>query len=225
MGVSVYLGGGIAAVGVILFVATHPLLHRNTRLLEAWDYTQIEAALRDAPPRSRIRILETWLPHVETLAPKLIDKDKDFSLQVLLMSPGLSMDAPDLLASRVEHRNDFNRPEARRNIMETINVLRKRQKKVEEESDRVVDLQVRTYTFLPFGPFYDIGGRMFAGLYPAHTASEDGPMFIVDRSTQDSVSSDSKGFWSLLDNHFQAGWKDAKSIVDSDLVTDPPIVG
>ncbi|MGA9313403.1 MAG: hypothetical protein WBV77_02110 [Solirubrobacteraceae bacterium] len=223
VGLNAYLGGGIVVVGAISFAATHPRLRRRTRLAEAWDYACIEAALRDAPPRSRIRILETWLPHVETLAPKLIDKDKDFTLQILLMHPGAPVASHDLLAARVEHRNDFNRSEARHNIIATINVLLNRQRQVEGEVDRTVGLQIRVYTFLPFGPFYDVGGHMVAGLYPSHTASESGPMFIVAPPGEGSrveAGPREKSTWHLLDTHFQVGWSEATSISDLNLTTD-----
>jgi hypothetical protein len=226
IGVNHYLGGLVALAGAVLFTATHPMFHRKLRTLPKWDYSQIETALREAPPRSHIRILETWLPHVETLAPKLIDKDKDFCLQVLLMDPGSPDATGDLLAARVEHRDDFDRPEARHNVLEALNVLLKRQKAVEVQSERTVDMKVRLYTFLPFGPLYDIGGRMFVGLYPAHVASEDAPMLIVDRPAKppDDPSLTSEGVWSLLDHHFKVGWKDARDVWDCDLVSDPPVL-
>jgi hypothetical protein len=226
LGVNRYVGGLVAAIGVIWFAVTHPAFHRQPRVLEKWDYAKIEDALRDAPPRSRVRVLETWLPHIETLAPKLIDKGKDFSLQVLLMNPGDPDCDGDLLTSRVEHRDDFDRREARHNIIEAINILLKRRKTVEAQSDSVVDAKIRVYTFLPFGPFYDIGGRLFVGLYPAQAASEHGPMLIIDRPTGSSADSGGKhdGIWDLLDSHFQAGWKDAKEVLDCDPTTAAPIL-
>jgi hypothetical protein len=226
IGVNQYLGGLVALAGAVLFTATHPMFHRKLRTLPKWDYSPIEAALRDAPPRSHIRILETWLPHVETLAPRLIDKDKDFCLQVLLIDPGSPVASGDLLEARVEHRDDFDRPEAWHNVLEAINVLLKRRKAVEVQSERTVDMKVRLYTFLPFGPLYDIGGRMFVGLYPAHAASEDAPMLIVDPPAKSSndLSIRGEGVWSLLDHHFKAGWKDAREVSDCDLVSDPPVL-
>jgi hypothetical protein len=226
VGLNPYVGGLVAAAGAVWFVVTHPRLRRHPHVLEKWDYAKIEAALRDAPPRSRVRVLETWLPHIETLAPKLIDKEKDFSLQVLLMDPGSPDADGDLLTSRVEHRDDFNRREARHNIIEAINILLRRQKAVETQSDSVVDAKIRVYTFLPFGPFYDIGGRLFVGIYPAQVASEHGPMFIVDRPARHSTDPNSVGdsFWNLLDNHFQAGWKDAKEVLDCDPNSSTPIL-
>jgi hypothetical protein len=226
VGINRYLGALVATAGAAWFIVTHPAFHRRPRVLEKWDYSKIEAALRDAPPRSRVRVLETWLPHVETLAPRLIDKDKDFSLQVLLMNPGSPDSDGDLLASRVEHRDDFDRREASNSVIEAINILVKRRKTVQAQTDSTVDAKIRLYTFLPFGPFYDIGGRLFVGIYPAHTASEDGPMFIVSRpagQSGDSRSGDNR-FWNLLDRHFQAGWEGAEEVLDCDPNTAAPVL-
>jgi hypothetical protein len=221
-----YLGGLVAIAGATWFVVTHPRFHRHPRVLEKWDYSKIEAALREAPPRSRIRVLETWLPHVETLAPRLIDKDKDFSLQVLLMNPGQPGASGDLLSSRVEHRDDFDRREASHSIAEAINILVKRRKTVQARTESTVDVKIRLYTFLPFGPFYDIGGRLFVGIYPSHTASEDGPMLMVSRPSGQSTDlhpEDSR-LWSLLDRHFQAGWEGGEEVLDCDPATATPVL-
>lgn len=221
-----YLGAVVAIGGAAWFVVTHPRFRRHPRVLEKWDYSKIEAALRDAPPRSRIRVLETWLPHVETLAPRLIDKNKDFSLQVLLMNPGQPDADGDLLSSRVEHRDDFDRREASHSITEAVNILVKRRKTVQAQTDSTVDAKIRLYTFLPFGPFYDIGGRLFVGIYPAHTASEDGPMFMVSPPTGQpgAPHADDNRLWSLLDRHFQTGWEGAKEVLDCDPSTATPVL-
>jgi hypothetical protein len=209
IGLSPYLGGPIAAFGAALFVVTHPRLHRHYRVLPEWDDAKVRDALREAAPGSHIRILETWLPHHETLARLLIDKDKDFVLQVLLMNPGPREPDGDLLGARMQHRTeDFDRAGARRHVLDTIETLLNKKKAVEDQSDRVVNLKIRVYTFLPFGPLYDIGGRLFVGLYPAHCASEYGPMLLIEERASD--------LWSLFDTHFKAGWGGAREVVECD---------
>ena len=186
-----------------------------SRLLDRWDDSRVEAALRQAEPGTRIRILETWLPGIETLAPKLIDKEKRFKLQVLLMSPGprvASDGSIDLLNARIQHREDVDRAPARHEIIKTISVLRSRNKEVGSASE----LEIKVYTFLPFGPLYEIGDRLFAGVYPVDRPSERGPMLLIDRAPRRPPTE----MWSLFDTQFNTGWNAAKTVTGCDLSTE-----
>jgi hypothetical protein len=213
--------GAVAAGAALIFAALGALrrVPRECRLLPQWDQQVITDAFRTAPAHSRVRILETWIPEVETLRGRLIDTladdGKHFSLQVLLMNPGPPVEPKngDLLGCRVLLRQE-TRAQARRLIIESVRELFDRKHAAEAawareapHHQRSVDLSIRVYNFLPFGPIYEINDRLYVGLYPNYEASEEGPMLVVEKSA---------ALWKVLESHFDAGWDSSRDVLAYD---------
>ena len=77
--------------------------------------------------------------------------------------------------------------------------------KINENDKDTLDLMIRQYDFLPFGPYYQIGENlMFVGLYPNYCSSINAPMIKIER--------DQLECWNRFAAHWELGWEDQKNI-------------
>jgi hypothetical protein len=175
----------LAYLGAMALFALCLEVKRPASLIARWDSKRVKKALTSAPEDATIRILQTWVPDVEDLTPflegLLIRKGKRFRIEIMLMDPGeLEADSDaDLLSARTRHRQE-TRSSARAEIVRSANHFRQMKEKVDKhwvKENRTLNLSVRWYRFMPFGPIYQVGDRrLFVGFYPPHASSLDAPM-------------------------------------------------
>lgn len=201
---------------------------------DRWDHLRICEAMRRAPTDSTIRIIQTWFPEedfVGSLRSLLAEHDKDFELKILLLDPGPSPHEPsNLLISRVLLRG-LSPAVAAEKIRCTASDLEAMKRAVDARWQkrpgrgshlRAVDLAIRFYRFMPFGPIYQIGDSvMFVGLFINHGTSAEGPMLEVRNAPGNRL-------WHLFMNSLDVGWESSiphRSPVDPFLGDDSPEVG
>ncbi len=205
------VGGPIFVVGlVITALGFFQLAPRKGNYHDKWDPEEVFKALKEIPPTGTVRILQTWLPDAETFVPELENLltkgGKQFQLHIMLMDFNkATISKPDVLLARVKHRPE-GRDDASARIKGTIDALIMMKSRVDdtwqrERNGATLDLQIRLYNFLPFGPIYQIGSVMFLGFYLNHSSSANAPM--IKLTTHDSNN------WTIFQQHFEIGWKDA----------------
>ena len=179
-------------------------------MFELWQTKEVFEALRGAPPKCTVKILQTWFPDTEDICDELenllIHKGKRFRLKILLMHKGESDPCNDILDARIKHRAE-DRQDAHRNMEDTVARLVKIKKRVDARwknaNSGELKLQIRTYDFLPFGPIYQIGRKaIFAGFYICYASSIRAPM-IVTRNPKSKI-------WERFEENFNVGWRGSK---------------
>lgn len=178
---------------------------------------QICKALKKAPNNSTIRIIQTWLPDLEDFIKELdilLKKNKKFKFQILLINydPDIKDDKSfDLLNARLKCRSGETRDHAIKKIEDSISQFKNLKKSVEKQWKEFrkeklkLDLKIRQYDFLPFGPYYQIGNKeMFVGFYLNHCSSINAPMV--------KILPKAKTAWDLFEEHFEIGWKKSTKI-------------
>lgn len=204
------LGTCLFAFGILLFLTGIFEITQNFKLMPKWDDKSIRRALMSAPPASKIRILQTWLPDKEDFCPfleeLLIDGEKQFKLEVLLIN---CSESNGLLDARIKLRSE-NRDMAQQAIKATITRLSQLKQKVDaawvkKYSGAKLNIEIRSYEFMPFGPLYQVGkNKMFLGFYINFESSAHGPMLLIQNSKS--------RIWKLFEEDFMRGWEDAKKI-------------
>jgi hypothetical protein len=202
-----YCGILIAIGGLVRFGKSRAVVHHK------WSLQKILKELGRAPERSTVQILQTWFPEEDfltSLERLYVREGKRFHLRVLLMNPGAEAadDANDVLAARVRLRKR-SRTKAASDITTALESLYQLKRSVDSAlrqgaqngaQPETVDLQVRLYDFLPFGPIYKINDEvMFVGLYLNHVSSVEGPMIEVRKKNCPDL-------WNLFDDHLSRGW-------------------
>jgi len=178
---------------------------------EKWKQEEVRKALTEAPRNSTVRILQTWFPDAETFIPnleQLLTKgDKHFQLRIMLMdNDKASVDKPDVLSARIKHRSEGRR-EASDSIDRTVKALMAMKRNVdkvwkEKRDGALLDMQIKRYCFLPFGPIYQVGPVMLTGFYLNHSTSANGPMIKLTSPDSDS--------WAVFQKHFDTAWEVAQ---------------
>jgi hypothetical protein len=213
-----FIAGIIFAVG--LMVVASAVVHVSRRPLvihNEWDTKRVEKSLSKAPANATIRILQTWFPEenfVDCLEREILHHDKQFDLRILLLEADIGPDeTSDLLAARIQLRG-VNRKKAAEEILTCIAQLVGLKTKVDETwqqgavsgiRPRSLDLQIRRYNFLPFGPIYQIGPDvMYVGFFIAYATSLNAPMLEV-RNTPDNP------VWRTFERQLNDAWSDQGS--------------
>ncbi|AVT39270.1 hypothetical protein [Plantactinospora sp. BB1] len=186
---------------------------RSVVVHDRWDYGRIHRALEKAPEDAVIRIQQTWFPEenfVAALCNLYLQQHKRFALRVLLMDPGEERDPPpDLLAARVRLRGISATASAEKIRSTMADLVRLKQMVHDDQSGLPgsgrrageVDLEIRLYDFLPFGPIYQIGDEvMFVGFYVNHGTSSAGPMLEIRNSGRTAL-------WRQFAQNFDYGWR------------------
>lgn len=198
-------------IGVIISLSGIFEVYARHKLISRWDDSLIKKALRAAPPKTKIRILQTWLPDREHFCAFLRDlllfEGKQFKIEILLMTTEKKYD--EILKARIALRGeDYMAGE--NNINGTINLLKRLKNEVdkkwkEEGIGAQLDLKIRCYHFLPFGSMYQIGeSHFFIGFYINFDSSIYAPMVII-RDPRSRI-------WKLFNEDFDKGWEQSKEV-------------
>ena len=201
------LGVVLTVTGLTEFSARSAIVHAR------WSQERILKALAKAPETATVRILQTWFPEedfIDSLMGLYLNDGKRFHLRVMLMNCE-SQGVNDVLAARVKLRW-IERSKAAADIIQTRDGLLRlkdnvdsflRQLAQHEGRLETVDLEVKFYDFMPFGPIYRIGEDvMFVGFYLNHTSSVFGPMIEVRRKRSPLI-------WQIFEWNFNNGWDTA----------------
>jgi hypothetical protein len=196
--------------GLVRFGKSRVIVHHE------WSLQKILKELACAPERATVQILQTWFPEenfLTSLERLYLHEGKRFHLHVMLMNPeGDEADeVNDVLAARMKLRK-ISRAKAASDITTALDNLRRLKRNVDTSLRQVavngvhpesVDLQVRLYDFLPFGPIYKIDDEvMFVGLYLNHVSSVHGPMIEVRKKRCPDL-------WNLFEEDLSRGWADS----------------
>src|SRR2546429_2402257 len=206
--------GVVVAVRGSVSIAPKPSIHRDR-----WDSSEVLRALRQAGDFDTIRILNTWIPDVEEftahLQDLLIGRGKRFQIKVLLMKANPpNEEQPELLIARVRHRNIP--PElAAVHILHTKDQIISLKEQVDEHwsrklDGRTLDLQIRTYDHLPFGPLYQIGERViYTGFFLSYAGSGTAsPMLKITKSPAGvNGHGDANRMWSIFAEQMSRAWE------------------
>ncbi|MCX6580885.1 MAG: nucleotide-binding protein [Candidatus Aminicenantes bacterium] len=185
------------------------------RVFEVWKKSChfIYEALKKAPPDATIRIIQTWFPDledfIEELENLLTKKNKRFKFEILLIDHDTNTDDEhfDLLKARTKYRKE-SRESAMKKIADSIaqfvdlkkNVENEWRKSKEKNTSQNLNLEIRRYDFLPFGPYYQIGDKeMYVGFYLNYCSSVNAPMV--------KILPTAKTAWDRFENHFNNGWE------------------
>lgn len=219
-------GAILFAAGIVITLASVLTLRpRPVIVYDTWDHHRVYRALEKAPEDAVVRIQQTWFPEEDFVAKlqELLLQGKEYDLQVMLMDPGPDDEAPaELVAARVLLR-ELSAERGREEVRSTVASLtkmkdsidtRRRETAARGRRPRLVNLEVRLYSFLPFGPIYQIAEDvMFVGIFLDFATSAEGPMIEVRNTPGNRL-------WRILEHHFDQGWASPSS-----LIVYPPVAG
>lgn len=206
---SFWIGGLFVLAGLVLVAYGYFGLTSSGRILNRWNAEVLHRALQRTASGSTIRILQTSVPDVTKLIgvlEELLLQKNPLHLHLLLLD---HEQAPAVLAARVQLRVEkaaAHTQEVKTNIEQFI-ALKQRVDAAWRESmnGATLDLQIRLYTFLPFGSVFQIGQeRIISGLFWNWTSSVNGPMIVV--SDKDSKA------WKCFEQQLNTGWKNARPV-------------
>jgi hypothetical protein len=199
-----FLGIALTLSGLITVGPRGVIFHAQ------WSQGKILNSLSKAPADSIIWILQTWIPEedfADYLQRMYRDEGKRFELQIMLMDPTPQGDN-DVLAARVKLRW-IERAKAAENINDTINRLVRLKGELEatlnnaprsRKLTETVDLTIKLYDFMPFGPVYKIGENvMYIGFYLNNSSSIAGPMIEIRRIRSPKL-------WRIFEQNLLNGW-------------------
>jgi len=195
----------LTVYGLVAFRKSGPVIHHQ------WSSRRVIRALESAPETATIQILQTWFPE-ENFATSLERlykaHNKRFRLRVMIIDPN-GQSEMDVLAARVKLRG-IDRARAVGHVTASLENICRMKRNVDTalraaarngDSPGTVDLQIKLYSFLPFGPIYKIGEEvMFIGFYLSHVSSVDGPMIEVRKEACPDL-------WHIFDEDFRRGWE------------------
>jgi hypothetical protein len=204
------LGVAVSLSGLFTFRRSPVTVH------EQWDTARVVSSLREAPRDATVRILQTWFPEesfIDSLRELLLHDDKRFELHLLLLDGDPTYeDKIDLLEARMKLRN-LNREKAEQEILTAIARLVDLKTEIDETWRRtappgrrvsLLDLEIRLYDFLPFGPIYQIGAEvMYGGFFINYDTSSAGPMLEVRNTPGNRI-------WQKFEKDFAVGWNGAR---------------
>jgi hypothetical protein len=204
------LGGLLVLDGLVRFRRSRVIIHHE------WSLKLILKEISRAPEGTTVRILQTWFPEenfLTSLEGIYLHEGKRFHLHVMLMNPegDEASEVNDVLTARMKLRG-ISRAKAAGDIKTALDNLLRLKRNVDASlRQRVrngihpesVDLQVRLYDFMPFGPIYKVGEEvMFLGLYLNHVSSVHGPMIEVRKNRCPDL-------WDLFEDDLNRGWADS----------------
>lgn len=205
--IMVCLGLVLFADGLVTFSRSKVTVHHQ------WSLERVLKELARAPDRANVQILQTWFPEenfVTSLERLYLRDGKRFPLQVMLVNPADNGPA-DVLAARVKLRK-INRAKAAGDVTTALDNICRLKVNVDSALARscpngghpeTVDLEVRLYDFLPFGPLYKIGDEvMYVGFYLNHASSVHGPMIEIRKKRCPDL-------WHVFEEDLNRGWADS----------------
>jgi len=207
----IYIGGAISIVGIALLAyGSLGFAKAGARIVSEWDPRLLRRALTDAAPHATISIIQTSIPDITSLIGLLEDlltnKDKYFQLRLLLLD---YENAREVLVARVMYRvetPDTHVAEIKAQIDQFIRLKQRVDAHWRgSRSGAKLSLEIRLYSFLPFGSVFQIGtDAIFSGLFWNWTSSINGPMI---------AATDQKSkMWICLEKHVTTGWDSARRV-------------
>lgn len=183
------------------------VIHQN------WDYQGICRAMTRAADDAEIRILQTWFPEEAFIARRrelCADDKKRFALQVLLIDPRARPPCSVRSPRRSRDAQVCSPASAATQVRSTAADLFKMKERIEPERRRRrshgrrtdnVDLEVRFYSVMPFGPIYQIGNDvMYVGFYLSFGTSAEGPMIETKNRPDNRL-------WHKFHRPFEEAWE------------------
>jgi hypothetical protein len=212
-GAILFFAGIVITLASVLTLRPRPVI-----LYDTWDHHRVYRALEKAPDDAVVRIQQTWFPEEDFVA-KLQDlllRGKQYDLQVMLVDPGLDEGSPaELVAARVLLR-DLSAMRGGEEVRSTISSLarmkeaidaKRRDTAIRGRRPSLVNLEIRLYQFLPFGPIYQVAEDvMFVGIFLNFATSAEGPMIEVRNTPGNRL-------WRILEHHFDQGWASPSSVI------------
>jgi hypothetical protein len=206
-----YVGGPVFIVGVaLLLYGGMEFAPKATKLIDSWDSQILYKAFKNAAPGATIQIIQTSIPDftalIGVLEDLLIRHDKHFRFRILLLD---YEKASALLVARMRYRVEQAADHVAE-IRTQVEQLVRFKERVdaawkEPKSGAKLNLEVRLYSFLPFGSVFMIGDeKIYSGIFWNWTSSINGPMI--------EVADNKSKTWSCFEQHLQFGWKDARQV-------------
>jgi hypothetical protein len=206
------LGVLLAITGLVALSPRRAIVHVR------WSQERLRKAMRQAPETATVDLLQTWIPEedfIDGLRHLYLNDGKRFHLRVLLMNPaekGLN----DVLAARIKLRG-IERSKAANDIAHTRDSLLRLKRDIDRKLAELaragqgraetMDLEIRLYDFMPFGPIYKIGEQvMFIGLYLNDASSIFGPMIEIRKSRSPEL-------WRDIERSLSSGWEASPTYV------------
>jgi hypothetical protein len=199
-----FLGVLLTAGGLVALTPRGVVIHSR------WSLPRILRALSRAPTTATVEILQTWFPEedfVDRLQHFYRYEGKRFHLRIMLMNPD-PLGVNDVLTARVKLRW-IERAKAASDITQALDGLLRLKREVDivlhdlartDGRYETVDIEVRLYDYLPFGPIYKVGEDvLFVGFYLNHTSSVFGPMIEVRKQR-------SPDLWRVFEQNLRTGW-------------------
>ena len=211
LGHPLYIGLPVFVTGALLLLyGGLSLAPKSATILDSWAPQCLYQAFRDADPNATIRILQTSIPDFTplfgVLEDLLIRQNKQFRFRILLLD---YEKAVNILEARMRYRVEKATAHATE-IQAQVDQLIAFKRRVDAawlgpRSGAQLSLEIRLYSFLPFGSVFEIGTeKVFSGAFWNWTSSVNGPMMVV---------SDNKSkTWSCFAKQLDFGWQDARSI-------------
>lgn len=211
LGHPLYIGLPVFVAGVLLLLyGGLGLVPKPVIILDNWDPQLLYQAFRDADPNATIRILQTSIPDFTALLGILEDlltrQNKQFRFRVLLLDYEKAL---NVLEARMRYRVEKAAAHAAEIQTQVEQFIAFKQRVdaawLEPRTGAQLSLEIRLYSFLPFGSVFEIGAeKVFSGIFWNWTSSVNGPMIVVADHKSKT--------WSCFSKQLDFGWQDARSI-------------
>jgi hypothetical protein len=206
-----FVGAPVFAVGAaLLLYGGLGLAPRAERILDNWDPQILYQAFRDAASDVTIQILQTSIPDFTSLIGVLEDlltrHDKHFRFRILLLD---YEKAYQVLEARMRYRVEqaaAHAEEIRTQVEQLVRFKERVDASWKEPKDGAkLNLEIRLYSFLPFGSVFQIGSeKICSGIFWNWTSSVNGPMIVIaDKKSKT---------WLCFEKHLEFGWRDARPV-------------
>jgi len=199
----------VAAAGAIVTLSAFlEFSPSKGSVYDKWDQNLVNATLTKAPAQATINILQTSFPNAAELLPQLrellLSRDKRFKIRLALANP-FTAEGKAIIAARVRLRKQ-GPEEHRSEILDHIRQFEKLKQDVDADwagsrDNAKLNLEIKLYDHLPFGPQFHIGDDIFVGFFVSNESSIVAPMVSFRKGG-------GRG-WQVFHDDFEAVWRSA----------------
>jgi len=203
------IGLVLFVLGIFITITGLITYNSGARIYPSWRSDLICKTIRSADANSTISLLQTSFPNANELLPLLqhllVDGGKAFKLRILVANPH-SDDGWAIVKARVYLRDQEASHHAGE-IVDQLGPFKSLKIKVDKawqqhRNGAKLDLQIRVYEHLPFGPQYHIGEKQsFIGFFICDKSSINAPMLRVGPNSHE--------IWNVFRHDFEAAWDGA----------------